>query len=389
MSEAPLNAQLHEIIGLIYDAALDPERWPIFMQKLSESFGGNSVFFAQDATAPAANLYQTAGFEEAPLRSYVEHYAGTNVWTPHLAKLRSGAVASGDDLVPRAVFEKTEFFNDWLKPQGLAYGIGGIVANERNLLTQISIIRPAKVGAYSGFERDVFQVVTTHLRRAVTIHRELAGARLQRDAAIDGMERLGVAAFLVDIDARILFANPAGSTLLSEGDGLLAPDGRLAARNGRRTEQLLHLVRQAARAAAGIGHHPGGAMPLPRRDRRPLTALISPMKGEALAPGLPVPAALIFVRDPTRRMITQPDALKVLFGLTASEARVAMALTDGESPEEVASRLQTSIHTVRLHIKNAMAKMGVHRQAEMVAIILRSAAALAHDPDDDGDLVAR
>ena len=81
------------------------------------------------------------------------------------------------------------------------------------------------------------------------------------------------------------------------------------------------------------------------------------------------------MRDPEA---ASPTALSLqgLFGLTAAEAAVAVALAQGRAAEDLAGRLGVSLNTVRTHIKNVLAKTGTSRQAQLVALILGSVATL-------------
>lgn len=58
-----------------------------------------------------------------------------------------------------------------------------------------------------------------------------------------------------------------------------------------------------------------------------------------------------------------------LFDLTPAEARVARALTTGETVEEIASKGGVSLSTIRTHVRGVLQKKGYHRQAEVVALL--------------------
>ena len=53
--------------------------------------------------------------------------------------------------------------------------------------------------------------------------------------------------------------------------------------------------------------------------------------------------------------------------LTPSESRVVRLLAAGRTTAEMAQLLGLSVHTVRTHVKRAMAKAGVHTQVSLVA----------------------
>jgi two-component system NarL family response regulator len=58
----------------------------------------------------------------------------------------------------------------------------------------------------------------------------------------------------------------------------------------------------------------------------------------------------------------------LLDALTPREREVLACLVDGAGRREVAERLQLSANTVRTHLQNLMAKLGVHSTLEAVAI---------------------
>jgi DNA-binding CsgD family transcriptional regulator len=72
--------------------------------------------------------------------------------------------------------------------------------------------------------------------------------------------------------------------------------------------------------------------------------------------------------------------LRSLFGLTPAEAATVGLLANGQSAEEIAACNRIGIETVRTHIKRSMAKLGVGRQAELVAVVMRGAGISAHVP---------
>jgi DNA-binding CsgD family transcriptional regulator len=64
------------------------------------------------------------------------------------------------------------------------------------------------------------------------------------------------------------------------------------------------------------------------------------------------------------------DLLRCHFGLTPAEARLALHLIAGETPQSAALKLNVSYETARSHLKNIFNKTGTHRQAELVVVIL-------------------
>ncbi len=70
-------------------------------------------------------------------------------------------------------------------------------------------------------------------------------------------------------------------------------------------------------------------------------------------------------------VVPQPtsEPLRKIFDLTPSEARLAVEISAGKSPEEIAEATHVAIGTVRKQLHSIFAKTGTHRQAELVALL--------------------
>ena len=75
----------------------------------------------------------------------------------------------------------------------------------------------------------------------------------------------------------------------------------------------------------------------------------------------------------------QRESDRLLASLTAREREVLACLAEGAGRRDVAERLHLSAHTVRTHLQNLMAKLGVHSTLEAVALT-RAAAGSACSP---------
>jgi DNA-binding NarL/FixJ family response regulator len=144
----------------------------------------------------------------------------------------------------------------------------------------------------------------------------------------------------------------------------------------RETEnaRLSALIREATRI--GSAHDADGIMALRRLNQQPLSVLVAPFR-MAWA-GHPAAGAIVFVRDPNRSM-SAIATLRALYHFTPTEARIAQALVNGKSITEIAATHRATLQTVRKQLKLILAKTGTNRQAQCVAVILRSIATVARD----------
>ena len=63
------------------------------------------------------------------------------------------------------------------------------------------------------------------------------------------------------------------------------------------------------------------------------------------------------------------DRVKSLFRLGPAEADIAVQLTRGSDIQEIAIARGVTINTIRTQLASAMVKVGVRRQAELVAAV--------------------
>ena len=113
--------RLGQLVGNIYDAALDAARWPAFMENLSSSLNaGFGLLWLHDfsSTAPVqendVDIAAFTGLNSASVGQYQSHYAGVNVWLPNASRLAEGSVTVSSRLYPDRLLKSTEFYNDFL-----------------------------------------------------------------------------------------------------------------------------------------------------------------------------------------------------------------------------------------------------------------------------------
>jgi DNA-binding NarL/FixJ family response regulator len=96
-----------------------------------------------------------------------------------------------------------------------------------------------------------------------------------------------------------------------------------------------------------------------------LTVIRGVARGETWLPPAEAGRVLeVLMQDQDRRREND----RLLAGLTPREREVLACLAEGAGRREVAERLHLSANTVRTHLQNLMAKLGVHSALEAVAI---------------------
>jgi DNA-binding CsgD family transcriptional regulator len=107
-----------------------------------------------------------------------------------------------------------------------------------------------------------------------------------------------------------------------------------------------------------------------RDGRRPLLINALPVDGAARTPFLGA-RVLLLLTDLDLESPPDSTVIARAFGLSPAETRLAMLIGGGTSLEDAAEQLGIARETSRSQLKIVFAKTGTHRQAELVALLVR------------------
>ena len=210
---------------------------------------------------------------------------------------------------------------------------------------------------------------------------ELAGAERTKERASQRLsvlestlDEMSVAVFMLDAHSRPFCLNAAAFARLAMGDAFgLTQKGILSCVFGRDTLALHEAVRRI------VGTPPDELKEEPllitTRDGERAIATLRGVRADG--PGHDNRAALLLVQHEVRLSRAALDAL----GLTASEQRFLSTFLYCSSLTSTAERLNLSDETVRTYLKRICSKLGVRKQAELVALIWNLSPPLRQKPD--------
>jgi DNA-binding CsgD family transcriptional regulator len=373
--------RIAELIGLIYDAALDPALWPQVVRRtclaLEASCGHFQVF---ERAAPAKALI-TAPWSADPsrlepklLQSYYDYYIALDLRLH--ARAEDGRVYTGDELVEPAVLRRSEYLADFLSPLGIYHFCGFATAVRDGTQATFSLHRPRRQHDFSATDKTVLQVLAPHLVRAAEISRQVGQAREEMRMAFSLLDALPLGVTLLDREGRAVFFNRAAGAIFARADGIrLDRRGQLCAANTLANAWLKKAIASCLGTSLEQMRAAGDAAIVPRVPKgRGYAVTVSP------AGMLPSPfgetaraRAVLLLRDLDRRGEARPEVLRRLYRLTPAEARLAALIADGLSLKEAAEALSVTPASARVTLKRAFQKTGTRRQAELVRLVLGEA----------------
>ena len=354
------------LVGQLYDAAVEPTRWPQVLETLSDYLEGaaTKLTFQNVRTLHSeANSVRMA--PEADV-IYAQYYYKINVFLQRIAKLRAGTLIPVWNLLPRDIYQRSEFYNDFARPNDMCHPIGVVLVNDPDARVVFTCGSGKGAGEFEPEHLDRLHRIGPHLVRAANISLRLSRAEIARNATAEALDRVAQGVLIVAADGEVLFANQTAEALLAEADGIRTDKSALRARTLADTARFRRLIAAAAERSDAAG----GVMTLPRpAPRRPLSVLVAPLTIESTWLMMKRPAAIVFVADPDSTPPIAKEQLRNLYRLTPAEADVAIAIARGAGLQAAADELAISLTTARTHLQHVFEKTETRRQAELVRLI--------------------
>jgi PAS domain-containing protein len=291
VADAILPQALSNLIGSIYDCALDPARWEQTLADVGDALECHILNLSvNDLRDNRLLLLKSVGMGSY----YIERLPK---YVPEVNAILGGALASWRSLdephvtsrhLSSEYIETSWYFQEFVKPTGTVDTMRLFLMHTPLHLSFLSVSRSERQGIITEREIELGKLLLPHLRRAVTISkvhdvRTIVGARMA-----EALDALRCAVVLTNEHGTILHANRSAEHMLDEGGPIQSSQGILQATAPSATSELRSALAFAARNEAGIGKT-GLAIRLTEPDVPPIFAHVLPAHGKRF----PHPAATL------------------------------------------------------------------------------------------------
>lgn len=276
----------------------------------------------------------------ANLERYQAYFQYCDPITSQLQLRRSATLVN--EIMAQPELEKTEFYNDFLRVDGLKWGINLYAYDGSLNVGDLRIWRGASRPAFGEREVGLLDLLKPHFTNSLINARSMADLRGKVSGWHDLWEHHPNACFVFDGERRQAHQNEAARKLFRALDAA-GQDALLA--------QLLRHAHGAAGSEIWNGHRlsvaTGGKMP----DLYRMVQL-----------------------SPLPRLVIDRQWILQRFALTAKEADVCLWIMRGLGDQAIAEQAHLSIWTVRTHIKSIFAKLDVACRSELTHVVTSSIA---------------
>lgn len=339
-----------------FAAMLGEIRWEQALAVLSSGLPGASVaMFVQFRGAPTDGGRYLHGIEAGVADLYLRDYAAINpLWGQDL-RSQTGRARADFEAVPRAVLERTQYYHDFARPNGILGTSGMVISAQPQEAAVITLNTDSLSPDIALLARDRLTAAWPTLAAIARHYRALGAHPPGIEAASAHMEALALEMALVGQDGRLRHATSPDPA----PDLMRVTAGRLTLTEPE-AQDLLRLMLRSDYTGPWRRVHRGqkGLLSLVRHLPDPLTRLFAG------------PTVSVTVdRARAGQSLARRDDMLARLALTPAERRVVAAILTGHSVSEIADAAGLSRETIRSQLKSIYAKTGVNTQAGLVRLL--------------------
>ena len=357
-----LPERVRSAIDSLYEAGFERSLWQAGLDQLCGAIGADSAItvprFAAEDTIVLPFSADLAEFAERFVADgwYRDDYRADRGWP---LTDRGQTIVLEQDIVTAEEHEHLPIFQELMRPFGMKWW-GGITFKSPSRQYVLSVSRSPRADMFSEEDRELFQAISGHLARIVTIAERIGW--MQTSLGLGVLEAMDEAAILLDRQGRVIEMTRGAERLMGDslnvvGRKVTAPDRTVASR-----------IAAALRKAVAEGPDEQPPLRLERPGRRPLLLDIVPVPNRF--DGVFMFARfLLLLTDLERQPPPTAALLGQVFGLSPAEARIAIELAAGFSLSEAADRSGITRETAKSHLNAIFYKTDTNRQSALVGLI--------------------
>jgi DNA-binding CsgD family transcriptional regulator len=361
---------LSQLIGDIYDAALDSSLWVGVLEQATQFIGGTAAgIYWKDITVQG-ELHYVYNVEPASVDAYFNKYIRFDPSLTAQFFFKVGEIYNTTNVLPYSEFVETTFYKEWVKPNGWADHLAATLDKSATSFAQFGVFRNERQGLADENMRQRMGLLVPHVRRAVLIGNVIDLQKEKAGSLSDAFNGLDASVFLLDDHCHIAFSNIAAQALLDDAAILRTVNNTLIAVDPHAAQVLRNVIAAASGGDGAVGAN-GVAIPLSSQPGQNWVADILPLTSGARqqAGGRHPAVAAVFVRKVSMAAPYPTEVAARQFQLTPSEVRVLDAVLKVSGVPKMAEVLGISQATVKTHLQSIFGKTGVRRQADLIKLV--------------------
>lgn len=364
-----------QLVGAIYEAVHHPSEWSAVFTALSDVLKLDTYVLmcfvaGSDSAVPQLMTVGGTHVSDSAADRYNGYYAALDSRAELVRRHYGGQVFNCHRHFDSRYVERSEFYQDFLIPEGLRYTMGSSVRSSHGNEYVLGLMRGSDRKVFCDHDEAKLKRLIPHLGRALILMDEIQFQRRRAETSMQAMEATSMAVIGLNAAGQVLHSNRCAERLLREARVVRVRHGILACADSALDNRLNDALDQCRESPAPIT-----LLLVDRQrpqDRYSLTLTRSATGGSTLIPSEWSGAyrgLLCLISPLNQKRMATAKQLMALFGLSRAEASLARAVASGQTLECYAQNADLAMSTVRTQLRAVLSKTNVSRQAELVRLI--------------------
>jgi DNA-binding CsgD family transcriptional regulator len=358
-----LFEQYNDVLLNLYQAPHQKNGWQDFTEKLAAFTNSRSgVVTVQNKQSMEIVALGHTGFDESDLLNWQNYYLPIDPWVEALEASPKNVFYSGDKLVDRRIFNKSECANDFTFRLGIHAAAGISIEQETNNYKVVIALQQDK--ARGELEKDTFHYLnqmSAHIEQAALLTSHTLPLLNSNKAFL---EHIAQPSFICDPMAQVELLNSAAEALARGLSPVTISNKKLTLQKKRLDQKLARMILDAS-SLTDI--HAGSFLRL-QNIHYNLIIKVTPWLEVGQDP-LASRKVLVMIKDVQDVYPLNRAELEAFFGLTQREAQIAQSLALGQTAKDLAQTHNVKESTIRSHIKSIFVKTGCKNQVHLTAVL--------------------
>lgn len=366
----------NKIIGMIYDAALNPMLWQDVLSEIADfTKSTTAIFTATDQLSPNYDFVFTHNIPIESMHAYQDEQVKVldmRLHAPYWAEKALGdTVLNSFALYANMPVGTDEFlfYEKCAKPTNVSHVAAVLLERSVYSWAVLAVHRAPQLKEYSETEDLILKRLGIHMRRALQIYRQMTFLKDDRDNIYHVLDHFKVGVILLNQDYGLSYSNAIARKIL-ERSSLLQLDQKNHLKTCLEFQQkLADLIRSSLFEIGDVTHESGGVLALyDHNDTASLMLSILPFSEINISHH--PKKVIIFITQTDQPQCLAEDYLQQKYKLAKREIEVCNLFVNGMDLEQIGNHMKITYGTVRMYIKNIFAKTACSSQTELMQLLM-------------------
>lgn len=337
----------------------------------------NLVFYTvmYTLTKQTTNAYFNSGLDSFYLDQFLKHYAYINPYPEAIIKAPFGIPLRDEQLLPRHISEKTEYYNDWMRPQNFSLSQFGCKI-------KIDSNRYVAVAAHlekNNFDKNldvythIFSNIIPHISNSFQLLKKFQKYKWKTNGLSGLWDVKSEAVIFINNEGRVVFANQFAEHLIHEKLFSIRDHGIIFNNSSVNRKFQKSLMAICQNPIMKTSTHE--VILTQDENQNDYGIRLVPYLGDISDLNLVATNLAMLVITPLSGIhsINPSDVHRFgqLYGLTEAEEQVVAAIAANIELSEFSKTKNIKIDTARKQLKSALFKTGLRSQKQLVRLIDR------------------